>query len=168
MGIPFIDTARISKLLLFLVGIVLVIAGLAGILVDYAPDLVFQHSSATVLLTLLGMGVLVITTIVYVIMPNSYRRHRITRLREMYGDGSRVEKSMLHHLRETGQALVNNIEIVEMCCENSISGPREVRRENIRNAKARLPMILVRYGELKNIIDEFDAYVESRQDGGHA
>lgn len=161
MEIPYIDTARMTKLLLFFLGGALLILGFVGLLIDYVQNFTLEFAAATIPILLIGVGMMVVATIVYIIIPERQRRQRLMSLREQYGgvngDGS-VENSMVHHLKETLQILYAQMELIELSCEESLKGDAENRRVSISNARARLPLMVSAYKELQRTIDEFEAY----------
>lgn len=134
----------------------MVIAGVAGLLIDYLQDFNIKPENSGLFLLAIGTVLLVVTAIVFIFAPAYQRRQRTEQLRQYYMRRPEGEVGNIRHdIVDTAQAVIWNIESMAFLCDEC---SRE--KEPPAECKSRLSIARQNLGDAKGEIEKLDRLVE--------
>jgi hypothetical protein len=163
--VRLVNSADLTRLILFFSGTALIIIGFYGIIEDFIHNWrIEEYSSLAALLS--GAAILLATTVVYVILPEYQNRRRIELLKQYYIGKPKGEiKDLQHNIIERSQAIVGSAEIlagqVNECSRDDIS--QEECKTNILQARNMLDNVDSESGRLREFLNKLDDYTSAKQ-----
>ena len=158
---PKINSADLTKSLLYVCGTLLILLGLVAILFDFIPDLRVDEYGGLVVL-LIGAVLVIATTVVYTFLPRLHEKQRLEQLRRHYTGRPRGELwNINHNIVDAAQAAILGIELTASFSHECLDEdtPGAACREKIAAGKKSLDQASVDVARMKKFVDELEKYV---------
>jgi Co/Zn/Cd efflux system component len=163
--VPWIDSADLTRIILLFSGVALIILGFYGIGEDIVHNwTVEEYSSLAILLS--GAAILLVTTVVYVILPEYQSHRRIEILRQYYMAAPKGEmKDIRHNIMERSQGIMSSTELlaghINDCVREDTS--LEQCKNNTLKARKMLNLVDTESIKLRELLDKLDDYLISKK-----
>lgn len=158
-----LDTARWARLLLWFAGSVLVGSGLLATLIDLIDGGLNEHLIDYIAVIGAGMVILMLTTLVYFIIPRYYEQRRVDMLRAYYPDTrSGIVSGLQHDVKEKLQAIMFNAEMLNERVSFAVRDSHlNEKIDNMKVAGECLGQIKIETQRLEHYMDELSHTFEA-------
>jgi predicted amino acid-binding ACT domain protein len=154
-----IDISRLTKLLLLFCGAALLVAGFFGLMIDFLEDWNIKPENSSSFVIILGVAILLITSIVFYFLPTYQEKHRLQLLKQHYLNRPRGEiMNIKHNILDTSQIIIANIEMLTMLCDECSKDEtfKADCKNKLENANTNLEQASKEINKLKGLIKELE------------